>query len=561
MNKKNFLSIIAIVFVIVLSIGMRVMYLGSALWYDEACSWFSAKQDFPFGIFNNLLTLDLQHTPIYFFLLHFWMKIFGQSEVAIKSLSLIFSLLTLPLTYIITRKICAKRSLSFFALTITGVSPLLVYFSAEARMYPMVMFLVLLSVNFLLDFHKKKDVKTLSKLVITNILIPYTFVGGVVYNFALMYFYSKYLSKKNKGLLKTYVRGLFAELLCLIPYFILLIYYAKTRALFVVKHEGALYFAQIVDVIRNFFGANTVLNVYWPDTSAINLTVSYAVFVIVPCVYFIYGIVQGLKQSDGLNKVLYKIFICCFVLAIVTASLQIHVFTSRYILYLLIPFIILGLVGLSKKLSKKHLFVFVLIFSLAAIYNNFKSYNYNVQNKANAFMAVKTEVQNLMLTSYDMVIMPFGSDAAYYFRKLSDPMVLEYDFHKNARNPQNRDYYTQEQINSFNQYGLLKTVFDIVKSSEPNKVQYEYYRQNIYDRLESGHYVVLALYGTDSSVFSKDYQQVLEGLKQVDDVKNREVDLLFSKYMKDLRNYLETNFIPLSSYTKDTYTYHIFQKK
>ena len=68
-DKKQVLGIFIILFIAFI---LRLLYINTEFWYDEACSWFTAKQDFPFGIIGNLLHLDMQHTPVYFFILHFW---------------------------------------------------------------------------------------------------------------------------------------------------------------------------------------------------------------------------------------------------------------------------------------------------------------------------------------------------------------------------------------------------------------------------------------------------------------------------------------------------------
>ena len=216
--KKN---IFIILFLFIIGLVLRIIYAGAPLWYDEACSWATAVQSFPSGIMRNLLNTDLQHTPLYFFLLHYWMKIFGASEFAIRFLSLIFGVLTVPLTFILANKITSKSN-AFFAGLVCCVCPLLVLFSSEVRMYSAVVFLVLLSLNYLTDFEQKNDKKSLIKLVITNILIPYTFVGGILYNLSLIICYSHYLIKNNKEKLHKYLKYEKIEWLCLIPYFILI---------------------------------------------------------------------------------------------------------------------------------------------------------------------------------------------------------------------------------------------------------------------------------------------------------------------------------------------------
>ena len=108
MDRKKYLSIWLWLLVILVAVGLRVMFIETPFWYDEACSWATAIQAFPKGILDNLNNVDLQHTPLYFFILHFWMKIFGDSEISIRSLSLIFGVATIPMVYLVANKITTK---------------------------------------------------------------------------------------------------------------------------------------------------------------------------------------------------------------------------------------------------------------------------------------------------------------------------------------------------------------------------------------------------------------------------------------------------------------------
>ena len=117
---------------------MRYLYLDCPLWYDEACSRAVATDKS--GIMNNLINIDLQHSPLYFVLLKFWINIFGQSEFVMRSLSFVFGIMTVVLSYVVAKKISPKP---LYPALICAVSPVLVLFSAEVRMYSMVIFMVL----------------------------------------------------------------------------------------------------------------------------------------------------------------------------------------------------------------------------------------------------------------------------------------------------------------------------------------------------------------------------------------------------------------------------------
>lgn len=546
--------------ILVAGIVFRLLYLHSDIWYDEACSWFTAKQLFPMGIMDNLLNLDLQHTPLYFFLLHFWMRIFGDSEIAMRVLSLLFGIGTLPLVYIVSKKLTDDSKISLFSLAVGAVSPLLVLFSTEVRMYPMVVFLVILSLNYLIDFEKTRNTKSLVKLVITNLLIPYTLVGGILYNIALWGTYSNYLYSQNKKDFFKYLKGLGVEFVCLIPYIVLISYYAKMRSLFVISHEGALSFFNVVDAVRNFFGATIVKNIYWPSFDPYQLTFLFAVLVVVPCVYFCYGYVQGLKKSDGFLSVLYKLFISSFCLSVIFSLFEVNIFTVRYILYLVIPMFILAIIGLFKTLPEKHVERFLILFVIACgIFNYINAKDFKVL-KTLAFKTVRIEADKLKLGVDDVVIMPFGADAPYYFRDLYSPRVFDFDLHKELRNPYNNHYYDEKQQQDIIARPAL-TIYDAVMSNKVfSRNFFNYFMGNVNSTVPSGRYVLIALYGSDAENIT-DIQTLRSSISGDYDVPARKLEIMFKKFLCDVSVMLNVGFVPVKTFRQGNYTFFLYQKR
>lgn len=560
MNRKSYLNIWLWIIIIGIATGLRCLFLQYDIWYDEACSWFTAIQTFPMGILNNLLNLDLQHTPLYFFILHFWIKLFGDSEVALRSLSLIFGIATIPLAYIVSKKLTSKLN-SVLIASIIAVAPLLVFFSVEIRMYSVVVFWILLSLNYLIDFEQKSDKKSLVKLVCANLLIPYTFVGGIFYNLSLVLCYGIYLFKTNREKFILYIKSVGFEFCALIPYFLMVLYYANMRSLFVIKREGQFYFFHLIDVIRNFFGLSPVINVYWPSLDAYDFTFIFTLLVVVPCVYFGYGYVQGFKNSKSFNKVLYFMFTLIFIEFLIGSVLQVNVFTSRYILYLLPPIFILSVMGLAGKISEIHLKIFVCLFFLVGIFSNI-NYSMKVpEYRTQAFKAVRLVADELELDNRDIVILPFGADAPYYFRDNSSPRVLPFDFHKEIRNPYNKNYYDEFQTENILKGNKAQILYDRVFSNFGfSESHFRYFTSNVNNNIEKGRYVLLALYGSDADAVVK-VEDLRKSITSVQDVENRIVEIMLKKYLLDIRAYLDMDFYFESAWSKDNYTYLLFRKK
>ena len=560
MDRKTYLNIWTWLIILGVAFGLRLLFVQYDIWYDEACSWFTAIQSFPKGIIDNLLTIDLQHSPLYFFGLHFWIKLFGDSEVAMRMLSLIFGVATVPMVYLVASKLTSKLNATL-ATAISAVAPLLVFFSVEIRMYPIAVFLVLLSLNYLIDFEQKGDKKSLIKLVISNLLLPYTLVGTVFYNLTLALCYGYYLFKSKRDKFVSYFKAFSLEFLCLIPYFVLIGYYAKMRSVFVVKHEGGFAFAEFVDLIRNFFGLDPVENVYWPSIEPYNFTIPFCLLVVVPCVYFIYGYVQGLKFSKDFNKVLYILFVLIILEFIISAYCQVNVFTSRYILYVLPPLLILSIMGLSDRISKLHLKIFAVAFFIAGICSNLM-YSMEVPlYRTLSFKAVRTIADELKLDSRDVVIMPFGSDAPYYFRDKGAPRVLPFDFHKEVRNPYNKKFYDQvqtERILAGNKSQVIhEKVFSDLGFSEAH---FKFFVENINKSVEKDRFVLLALFGSDAKALVT-IEDLRKSITSVQDVESRCLEILLKKYLFDIRAYLDYDFNLVKAWSKDNYTYILLKRK
>ena len=557
--KKNILKYALIIVIFLMIILIRYMYMDTAFWYDEACSWFTSVQSFPSGIINNLMNLDLQHTPLYFFILHFWMKIFGQGETALRFLSLIFSIASIPLVYIVAKKISSK-TVALFAMLVCAFSPLLSLFSVEVRMYPLAVFLVLLSLNYLIDFENKPNRISLIKLIAVNILIPYTYVGGILYNFSLILCYSAHLYRNNKSVLKKYLFYEVIEYAALIPYFLMIIYYALKRHLFVIAHEGSMNFAQIIDIIRNFFGATITTNIYWPSTEPYVLTFWFCLLVVAPCVYFIYGLISGLKIKNDFINTLFKIVLLNFALFIVCSYFKICVLTVRYLLYLLPPLFILSVLGLYNSLKTKHFKIFLTFFIAGSICFSL----YNVPRfkilKEHSFKTVSLEAAQLDLSNEDIIIMPFGADAPYYFRNFESPIIYDFDFHKQVRNPQNMNYYDASMINimkSDKKYSYLKE--KINQNSIFSENFAINFAENVQNNVAKDRYVLLALYASDANSVGS-IQNLRELIKNDDILHNNFVEIMFRKFLCDIFEMLSFNFQLVNYYNKNNYTYYLFKK-
>jgi hypothetical protein len=105
---------------------------GEGLWIDEAFSIWLARR--PWGEMVRWVASVDQHPPLYYTLLHGWIRIFGDGEASARALSALFGALTLPVVYLLGRRLVDEKVGLISALVLT-VSPFHVRFAQEARMY------------------------------------------------------------------------------------------------------------------------------------------------------------------------------------------------------------------------------------------------------------------------------------------------------------------------------------------------------------------------------------------------------------------------------------------
>jgi hypothetical protein len=126
------LGIAATVAVLLLAFALRLHDLGAqSLWYDEGTSAALATRSLA-TITRN--ASDDIHPPLYYWLLATWTRATGLSEVALRSLSVVLGTALVATVALLGRRFWSWPEGVASAL-VAAMSPLLVWYSQEARMY------------------------------------------------------------------------------------------------------------------------------------------------------------------------------------------------------------------------------------------------------------------------------------------------------------------------------------------------------------------------------------------------------------------------------------------
>jgi mannosyltransferase len=176
-DARRVTTAVAVAAIVLLALGLRLIGLGNdSLWLDEG---FSVKV-------AHLRLLSLPefladydtHPPLYYALLHCWIVLFGDSETAVRSLSVVFGVLLVPVMYELGR-LLGGRAAGLTAALLAAVSPFFVRYSQETRNYALLALLTAVSLLFLLRLRDHPTRPRAVAFVLATALLLYTHAYGV----------------------------------------------------------------------------------------------------------------------------------------------------------------------------------------------------------------------------------------------------------------------------------------------------------------------------------------------------------------------------------------------
>ena len=160
---------------VALAFALRAPNLGRAYWIDEGISVGISSHHA--GQIPSLLTRD-GSPPLFYFLLHYWMAAFGNSEIATHFLPLIVSLAAIPLGYWSGSTLFGRRA-GRWAAALMATNPFLGWYSTETRMYPLLIALVTVGLTFAVRAVRDRSVRDAVAAVLAYTALLYTHNWGI----------------------------------------------------------------------------------------------------------------------------------------------------------------------------------------------------------------------------------------------------------------------------------------------------------------------------------------------------------------------------------------------
>lgn len=161
MNEKNkkIIFYTAVFLIMLAGVWLRMLFFSYArpFWNDESALALNVlNRDF-FGLFRAL-DYNQAAPPLFVILGKMFLSVFKNLELSLRLPSLLFSILSIPVFYLLSKRLLKSRIAVIFALMLFSLNYQLIYYAQEFKHYScdVFCFLTILLLCFLLDFKKLK---------------------------------------------------------------------------------------------------------------------------------------------------------------------------------------------------------------------------------------------------------------------------------------------------------------------------------------------------------------------------------------------------------------------
>ncbi len=376
-NSKWSISIILIITALIVlpNIGRESLEL------DEIFSATASLKTSSLNLmFSEYISRD-GNPPLYYILLFYWGRIFGSSDVEIRILCYVFTILGFILSYLLLLKYYTRRVAIIF-LSLSAFTPGVLFYAQQARMYALLYALACLaSILFFIFIIRVRDNQKIEKKLLfyyfcVGVLICYTHHFGILLVFSLSSVAIIYslLLKRNTSALTIFVVSLFIGFLGIIWLFFQFYYVSMGN------HIQDISWAKnnLKSIILNF---STLL--------AINkFGVALLLILLTPFLVKFSHFLRLLKVYIIILLPVLLLFLTAYI-----ASLKTFTISERYLI-VTIPLILLFIAFIFNELffNRKQYILLYLIGLL--IISTYKNYTYKKQNWRDASKYIENKINS-----------------------------------------------------------------------------------------------------------------------------------------------------------------------
>ena len=435
-NKKLFYPIVLGILTIV-GFLLRLNNIGIKLSSDELATVVTASQSFPYGITDALMTKNM-HAPLFYYILHFWMKIFGNGLCVVRIPALIFGTLCIPVGYLCGKSL-RSRWTGIIIAAITTFTPFLINYSHFCKFFSLLSLLGFLSVYCLINFHRKQKAFYLVLLGITNILIAASYVVGFVFvgAQAICYILFLFISKAGRKKVVNFIYYCLGYLIFSSP----VLYYSYKIAIATQGNNFPSFWwytfnwKQIVSVVFSPFSAGLPAQFDFREGNAICIygdagLCSMLAFNVIPFLIITLGLKKALFQKT-LNKYLLSAIASCVAMfsfiVLIAAIMGKFSFCSRNFMLVIPSVIILAGYGMSLYKLKRFAIYGLVFLALAPAAYRVSTLPKAVLPGISGVYEAVSYLDELKPKANDVVIVPYRGYYLKYLYSRKDVKILSYD--------------------------------------------------------------------------------------------------------------------------------------
>lgn len=164
--------------ILLLAIFLRLYKLDfQSLWVDEL---YSIVPVYPLNTVEFIINYcKSDQPPLFFLILHFWMKLFSYTPLSGRMLVAVFGILGVIAMYFLGKEV-SNRKIGLLASFLTSINYFHIYYSQELRFYSLLFLLTVLSFLFFVRSYKKRTFTYYVLYVISTIALLYTQYYGLI---------------------------------------------------------------------------------------------------------------------------------------------------------------------------------------------------------------------------------------------------------------------------------------------------------------------------------------------------------------------------------------------
>jgi uncharacterized membrane protein len=311
-NEKT-LHRIAIVSFVLLNIVFKSVYLGyHNIDLDEPTT--VLRSVVSFSDFMDMLKYETNQ-PLFFVIMHFWIKLFGLSPVSLRFLPMLFSSLAVIFIYLIGKKY-TNTVIAVAASLLYTFSNMNMHHAHDARVYGLFVFLATASMYWYFSMISSENKKKYAiALTITNILMLYAHLCGA-FLLLVQVLYTLLLNPVRKKIIKEHIVSSLITFLAFLPYiiFVLPSFKNPVEQINIVVEKTSIF--DLAEFLIMF--SNSQSNYYW--------------FISILLIFVLVAIITR-KEVSIYQKMIFGWFLIPYLLMF-AISTKVHVNVPRFMIFI-----------------------------------------------------------------------------------------------------------------------------------------------------------------------------------------------------------------------------------